>query len=241
MARARNIKPGFFENEVLVELPFEYRLLFIGIWTLCDREGRMEDRPTRVKMKLFPGDSVDVESGLQALHNKGFIQRYEAEGCKYIQVLTWAKHQNPHCKESASTIPAPCKHGTSTADSLIPDSLIPDSNTCDAKASAERPSAKPKGEKCPQQEIIAVYHEELPELPPINEWPDASAQQLRARWKSLPERKSVEWWRDFFRYIKTSDFLMGRKTDFQASLSWIVKASNFAKIVNGNYENRGQP
>ena len=109
MARARNIKPAFFMNEVLVGLAFEYRLLFIGIWTLADREGRLEDRPVRIKMEVFPADNVDVEAGLQALHDSGFIQRYEVEGSRYIQVKTWAKHQNPHHREVASTIPAPAQ------------------------------------------------------------------------------------------------------------------------------------
>ena len=49
MARARNIKPGFFKNEFLAEMPCEVRLLFIGLWTLADREGRLEDRPKRIK------------------------------------------------------------------------------------------------------------------------------------------------------------------------------------------------
>ena len=48
MARARNIKPGFFKNELLVGLPYEYRLLFIGLWTIADRDGRFEDRPVDV-------------------------------------------------------------------------------------------------------------------------------------------------------------------------------------------------
>ena len=54
MARARNIKPAFFKNETLVELPVETRLLFIGLWTLADREGRLEDRPKRIKMEIYP-------------------------------------------------------------------------------------------------------------------------------------------------------------------------------------------
>jgi hypothetical protein len=60
-------------------------------------------------------------------------------GKKYCEILAWAKHQNPHCKEAASTIPAPCEHhagtgntGASPADSLIPDSLIPDSGISDS-------------------------------------------------------------------------------------------------------------
>lgn len=107
MARSRNIKPGFFTNEVLAELPFDVRLLFIGLWTIADRDGRLEDRVIRIRMTIFPADSVDVEAGLQALHDSGFILRYAVDGARYIQILAWAKHQNPHYKEVRSVIPAP--------------------------------------------------------------------------------------------------------------------------------------
>ncbi|WP_461949107.1 hypothetical protein ACOKPE_14565 [Acinetobacter baumannii] len=49
MARSRNIKPSFFMNEDIIELPYEARLLFIGLWTLADREGRLENRPKKIK------------------------------------------------------------------------------------------------------------------------------------------------------------------------------------------------
>ena len=106
MARARNIKPGFFCNDGLVELPFEVRLLFIGLWTLADREGRLEDRPKRIRMEIFPGDDVNVDQALGMLAKAGFIVRYEVEERRYIEVLNFAKHQNPHPREAASTIPA---------------------------------------------------------------------------------------------------------------------------------------
>ena len=48
MARARNIKPGFFANENLAECDPLARLLFAGLWCLADREGRLEDRPKRI-------------------------------------------------------------------------------------------------------------------------------------------------------------------------------------------------
>lgn len=110
MARARNIKPGFFDNEILGELPALTRLLFIGLWCLADREGRLQDRPKRIKKELLGYDDVtadDVDTMLQQLHNNRFIQRYEIAGEKYIQVINFLKHQNPHCKEQASVIPAP--------------------------------------------------------------------------------------------------------------------------------------
>lgn len=139
MARSRSIKPGFFANEDLIELPFEYRLLFAGLWTLADREGRLEDRPKKIKLNIFPGDNVDVDSGLAALARMNFIVRYEVSGIRYIQVTAWSKHQSPHIKETASTMPAPDSPGarpdkaprktrakTSVA-ALVPSSLTPDS------------------------------------------------------------------------------------------------------------------
>ena len=144
MARSRNIKPGFFINDDLGQLEPLARLLFIGLWTIADREGRLEDKPLKIKIQTLPYDDCDIDYLLDQLaaNDEKFITRYEVEGKRYIQITNWKKHQNPHIKESASEIPAkstaPNKHHTSTmlapnmhrtspADSLnlIPDSLNP--------------------------------------------------------------------------------------------------------------------
>jgi len=110
MARSRNLKPGFFTNDLLAEVPPLGRLLFAGLWTLADREGRLEDRPKRIKAQLFPYDDCDVDALLRELAKRQFIQRYQVDGLRIIQVTTWCKHQNPHIKEPESTLPAPGQH-----------------------------------------------------------------------------------------------------------------------------------
>lgn len=107
MARTRDLKPGFFTNEYLVTLPFEARLLFAGLWTIADRQGRLEDRPVRIKMQLFPNDAVDVETLLDKLASteEPFIARYEVDGRKLIQVLSWQRNQRPHPMERESDLP----------------------------------------------------------------------------------------------------------------------------------------
>lgn len=109
MARARIIKPGFFKNEILAECSLGARLLFAGLWTLADREGRLEDRPKRIKADILPYDDIDADALLNELARNGFIVRYEANNDKYIQILTFTDHQKPHQKETASKIPAPDK------------------------------------------------------------------------------------------------------------------------------------
>lgn len=116
MARARNIKPSFFQNEHLAETSPHARLLFIGLWCIADREGRLEDRPKRIKANLFPYEEVDTDALLNELaSSRGkFILRYKTPDNCYIQVVNFCKHQHPHIKEGLSTIPAPDLSDTST-------------------------------------------------------------------------------------------------------------------------------
>ena len=139
MARARNIKPGFFTNDALAEASPLARILFAGLWCFADREGRLHDRPKKIKAEILPYDDCNADDLLESLAVLGFILRYEVAGIRYIQVLNFDKHQNPHVKEQASEIPAPDLHQTSTGQEqgkneespevagLIPSSLIPDS------------------------------------------------------------------------------------------------------------------
>lgn len=107
MARARNIKPGFYANEDLAECSIWARFIFPGLWMLADREGRLEYRPKKIKGELLRFDSVDAEPLLLELQALGFILIYDALGKKYIQIIKFRDHQNPHYKEAKSTIPAP--------------------------------------------------------------------------------------------------------------------------------------
>lgn len=107
MARARNIKPGFYKNEDLAECSIWARFIFPGLWMLADREGRLEDRPKRIKGELIPFDAQDVEPLLRELAARGFIHRYQIDGASYIQISKFKGHQSPHYSEKASAIKGP--------------------------------------------------------------------------------------------------------------------------------------
>jgi hypothetical protein len=183
MARARNIKPGLFKNEILGVADPLYTLLFEGLWLLADREGRLEDRPVRIKGELFPyRDGLDIASMLSWLEAEGFVRRYQANGLALIQILSFAKHQTPHGTEKDSDLPdenglytvhVRGKNGYATGESslvnrsltvkaqapnsLTPDYgfLIPDSGLPEVPpaAPAPPPVAKPKKAK-PAQTLI---------------------------------------------------------------------------------------
>ena len=103
---------------------------------------------------------------------------------------------------------------------------------------------------CDHKAVISLYHQNLPTLRKVEVWNETRKGYLRQRWREvaaeLAEQKPITgqdvltWWADFFSHIGTSKFLTGRVNDksgrsFVADLEWILKPSNFAKIVEGKY------
>lgn len=105
MARTRSIKPSFFKNEYLAECEPMARLLFIGLWTLADSQGRMEFRPMRIKAEVFPYENCDILGLLKQLADKGFVRAYESGDVKVLEIPTFGDHQRCHPDERDEGLP----------------------------------------------------------------------------------------------------------------------------------------
>ncbi len=93
MARIRTIKPEFWVDDVMVELSFLTRLLYIGLWNFVDDEGYIEDKPKRIKMQVFPADEVSVEDSLNALEDSGRLHAFDSDQGRLLQITNWLRHQ----------------------------------------------------------------------------------------------------------------------------------------------------
>ncbi len=109
MARIRTIKPEFWTDEKVVELSAFARLLFIGLWNFCDDDGRVAFSPRRLKMQIFPSDTLDIELLFQDLATSRLIEIYIVNEISYIQVSGFSKHQKID-KRSVSKLPPPTSH-----------------------------------------------------------------------------------------------------------------------------------
>ena len=103
---------------------------------------------------------------------------------------------------------------------------------------------------CDHEKVIALYHQHLPTLRKVEVGNETRKGYLRQRWREVAEELSKEkviqvsdiltWFGEFFSHIGQSKFLTGRVNSkdgraFVADLEWILKPSNFAKIVEGKY------
>lgn len=107
--RIRTIKPEFFTHEELSDLEISsklpIRLSFIGLWCAADREGRFKWKPRSLGIQILPYDDVDFSTILDALADRGFVQKYEVDGNEYGFIPSFPKHQVINNREQGSSIP----------------------------------------------------------------------------------------------------------------------------------------
>jgi uncharacterized protein YdaU (DUF1376 family) len=112
------------------------------------------------------------------------------------------------------------------------------------------PEAKDGLPVCQHQAVMDLYHQHLPTLRRVEVWNATRQSYLRQRWREVAidigqrrpatQEAILEWWSGFFQHINTSKFLTGKVNSkdgraFLADLEWIIKPSNFAKIIEGKY------
>lgn len=88
----------------------------------------------------------------------------------------------------------------------------------------------------PYPQIIGLYHDKLPQLPQVKILSEKRKRQIKARWFQTEKTQSLEWWSEFFDYVKGCAFLLGdNNRSWRADLEWLTRQENFAKIIEGKY------
>ena len=249
MARTRNLKPGFFKNEDLAMLAPLTRLLFAGLWCWADRDGRLEDRPKRLKAEILPYDDCDVDEMLRQLVTPPgrFITRYEVEGQRYIGIPQFRAHQNPHQAEKSSGIPAPPdKHGASTVQApdkhsskraltLNPSSLtLNPSSLPKGRESAAPPLSSDDDPPSLTVEAFVKQWNSLKGVCPCKNLTKRRREAFRARCKDAAWLENLP---EALRRIAESGFCAGQNDrGWKASVDWFLRPDTVVKLIEGAYQ-----
>lgn len=84
------------------------------------------------------------------------------------------------------------------------------------------------------QSIVDYYNTVCVDLPKVAKLTETRKKHINARLKDF----TLEDMLMVFDKANESDFLSGRKTDWKANFDWLINASNFVKVLEGNYDNK---
>jgi hypothetical protein len=92
------IHDSIWESEGFATMTYRQRLLWIGLITTADDQGRGRAHPGLVRAAVFPFDVVsqeEIEEDLRAIADAEMALLYEVDGKAYYQVIHWWEYQSP--------------------------------------------------------------------------------------------------------------------------------------------------
>jgi hypothetical protein len=95
MARIRSLHPGQWTDEEFVSCSAEARLLALALRNEADDNGVFQWKPTTLKMRLLPADSVDCAELLQELVDTRQVMKFEVDGKSYGAIRNFHAFQSP--------------------------------------------------------------------------------------------------------------------------------------------------
>lgn len=221
-----------------------YAFWFKLLELLCRSEGHYYDcsQPAD-KMYLVALTMVTEEQSDEILNTLALRGNIDSELWQERKVI-WCQSlvdnlQDVYSKRTGS---APLKpftfseeeqEGQSPADG--PETEEPNKGNGPKKAGGSQDSQK--GAKGVYEEIAELYNEICTSLPKVRGLSEARKKAIRAR---MATGYTVDSFRELFQRAEASSFLKGKNDrNWQANFDWLIRDSNMAKVIDGNYEDKG--
>lgn len=251
MSRIRSVHPGFFTDEDIVSVSMAARLLFIGLGVEADDKGIFEWKPLTLKMRIFPGDNIDVAPLLAELEGAGKVKSYETGGKQYGAIHNFRKFQKPKTPNDIHPAPPqiiafvglgsetngdepssfPPKVEAFPPKGEIAPQMEEGEEDVEVEAKASRPSGD--GPSLRPEHVVEKWNELAPTMgkPRVRDITPERRQLLKARIAQYP----IDDFITVFGNIRGSPFLRGDTGKQFCTFDWAMKKANFQKILEGNY------
>lgn len=202
-------------------IPFESGIVVIKHWKIHNyirsdryKETIYKDEKQRLITKedksYKASDTVGIPDGNRSVHRLDT----QVRSGKYID-----NNKDIECEENAN-FPAPSHENikiSSASDDAPPTSFA---------------------KNCPCSVIINEYNRICTSLPRVLSRTTAREKAIKARWNEYGKDAVI--FTKLFTITESSDFLKGKnERNWTASFDWLMKPANMAKVLEGNYNNKG--
>jgi hypothetical protein len=219
--RIRSIKPDVWDDEALGDCSRDARLLFVGLITQADDDGRLPGNPKWISSKVYPYDDAIVPGAirdwLDELDGAELIQLYEVGGKTYIWLPAWESHQTidkRYRKPSRLPEPPP-REPPPSAPRAHDERSGDDQRKADERSTPDRIGGDRRGEEGMGEESEAPAPDPSPSLsPPVSERESAPgivavcevfADLIEANGSKRPSDAQVKGWRKDVRLMVEQD------------------------------------
>ena len=197
MARKRMISPEIWDSENFSKLSILAKLVFIGMFSNADDEGRGKAKAAFLKSKLFPYDEsmrvADVESALDEVAENMSVTMYSHDGNEYYSFDNWKKWQKvdkpspsniiPYDSESCNIIRGTFREHSPNVPRTLPPNRIEKKKNRKEDKTTEDNTAPPVAVP---QNIIDAFQNNIAPLTPI-------VTQAIADWLGDVDADVIEW------------------------------------------------
>ena len=212
-------------------------LIWVMLLTMagrCNANGMIfltENIPYTPKMLADELDFEEntVQLALQALEQLGMIVTNNG----YFAIAGWEEYQNIEGMERIREQNRIRKQRQREKEKLLPNNshvTSRDSHATDIDKELDK-----EKEKIDYQRIVDMYNDTCVSFPRLKSLSENRKKSIKARLKTY----SYDDFKILFEKAEASDFLKGKNNkDWSATFDWLIKDSNMAKVLDGNYDNR---
>lgn len=194
---------------------------------------------TKAMSEIFPYVSErSIRTAINHLKNEDILKTANYNDVAYDRTLWYTlSEKGKSILQNREMDSAKLSNGFGKIVEPIPD-IIPDKEPDkkpDVIIGADAPEASPQS-NIPYDKILDLFNRICASYRPIKGMSGKRRERVAGRWREHPD---LETFATVFRNAEASSFMRGdNNRNWIATFDWMMRPSNFQKVLEGNYENR---
>ncbi len=228
MARKRMIDPNIWQSEDFSKLSTLGKLVFIGLFSLADDEGRGRSNPVYLKSTLFPYEegirSADIDKTLSEISSNMSVIFYSCNGSSYYSLYNWNTWQK---------IDRPTESKIPEYDETTMQRLFDEHSTSPRRVITPNKKEDNRKEKEDKRiEIKDIYNQYCPNLPQVQKLTEKREKAIDKFLKEFTKEQFIE----ICKIANSTDFLIGKNDNgWKADFDFLMRTDKATNVLEGKY------
>ncbi|MCI8486194.1 MAG: hypothetical protein HFJ20_03705 [Clostridia bacterium] len=234
MARKRMIDPSIWQSEDFSRLSTLGKLVFIGLFSLADDEGRGRCNPVYLKSTLFPYEegirSADIDKTLSEISSNMSVIFYSCDGSSYYSLYNWNTWQKID-RPSESKIP---EYNSEVMQRLFVEQSSNNHRAIAPNKNKKRIEDNKNIKEDNRNRIVEIYNSICVNLPQIQKLTDKRKKAIDSFIKEFTE----EQFKEICNIANNNEFLTGNNDrGWKADFDFLMRTDKATAILEGKYSN----